>query len=98
MLIWCIFLVILPLVIVLLYFTHVILEEAKSLLGLTGVGTTVVSLIVPGLLGSNLLCYIFKFTVLLPQKSCSNRGTTLMMLIIHATNAIYFSESCNAIL
>ena len=52
MLIWCIFLVILPLVIVLLYFTHVILEEAKSLLGLTGVGTTVVSLIVPGLLGS----------------------------------------------
>lgn len=48
MLIWSIFLVILPLVIVLLYFTHVILEEAKCFFSshrMTGVGTTVVSLI-----------------------------------------------------
>ena len=89
-LIWSIFLVILPLVIVLLYFTHVILEEAKCFFISHRSRNHSGQSHRPGLLGSNHLCYIFKFMVLLPQKSCSNRGTTLFMLIIYAINAIIF--------
>lgn len=65
MLIWCIFLVILPLCHCNIVFYTCNSGRGKGLLGLTGVGTRVVSLIIPG---SNLLCYIFKFTVLLPKK------------------------------
>lgn len=94
MLIWSIFLVILPLVIVLLYFTHVILEEAKCFFSShRSRGTTVVSLIDLVYLGQISCVYIFKFMVLLPPKSCSNRGTTLFMLIIYATNAIIFLKA-----
>lgn len=93
-LIWSIFLVILPLVIVLLYFTHVILEEAKCFFSShRSRGTTVVSLIDLVYLGQISCVYIFKFMVLLPPKSCSNRGTTLFMLIIYATNAIIFLKA-----